>query len=180
MGMRRTVWAAVLVASMAGPWAWCEDAGPAVPAEAEAEGHASQGAERTRHPVLMYIPNRVFDVLDVLRLRVRLGPGMSVGARVTKPLGVFVGAHTTGYVGLRGSRGAPEIPWPLGSENNSGARVTVIGEAHGSDDAPVIDPLEVGVEAQAVALGLNIAVETFEILDLAAGLLFIDLCDDDF
>ena len=182
MDIRKTVWAAVLAASMATLWARCEEEA-AAPAETEvkapAEGH-SEEAERKRYPILMYIPNRAFDLLDVLRLRVRLGPGTSVGARVTKPLGVFFGAHTTGYVGLRGSRGKAEIPWPMGAESNAGAQVAVVGESGKGENAPVIDPLEVGAEVQFLGLGLSGAVETLEILDFAAGLLFIDLRDDDF
>ena len=33
------------------------------------------------HKLLFYIPNRVLDVFDFVRLRVRVGPGLAVGAR---------------------------------------------------------------------------------------------------
>ncbi|MCX8044337.1 MAG: hypothetical protein N3B18_09455, partial [Desulfobacterota bacterium] len=52
-----------------------------------------------KHPVLMYILNRKFDLFDILRLRVRIGPGLSIGARVTEVLDLFMGSHATGYVG---------------------------------------------------------------------------------
>ena len=37
-----------------------------------------------KHPILCYLPNRIFDMLDIVRLRLRVGPGISIGARVTK------------------------------------------------------------------------------------------------
>src|SRR5262245_39031928 len=36
------------------------------------------------HKLLWYIPNRISDVLDIVRARVRVGPGLEVGARVTE------------------------------------------------------------------------------------------------
>ena len=41
-------------------------------------------------------------------------------------------------------------------------------------------PLEVGAEVQPLIVGINIGIEPFELLDFAAGFLFIDLQDDDF
>lgn len=134
-----------------------------------------------KHPVIMYIPNRIFDIIDIIRLRVRVGPGLSVGARATEFADVFLGAHSTGYIGLRGARGKTEIPWPFGPENNSGLEVSVI-DTTGSQGSgtPYNDPLEVGLQAQALLIGFNIGLELFEVFDLATGLLFIDLQDDDF
>ena len=57
--------------------------------------------------ILFYIPNRVFDVLDIVRLRLRVGPGISVGVRATKPLTAFIGPHMTVWAGLPGPRGNP-------------------------------------------------------------------------
>jgi hypothetical protein len=136
--------------------------------------------ERERYPVLCYIPNRIFDVLDIVRARVRIGPGFSIGARVTEVADVFLGAHKTVYVGLRGSRGKPQIPWPLGVENNQGIEVSVADATTEAPDKPVTDPLEVGVETQLVLVGVNVSVETLEIVDLLAGFIFIDIRGDDF
>jgi hypothetical protein len=58
----------------------------------------------------------VFDVLDLVRLRVRVGPGISAGVRVTEIADVTIGAHATVFVGLHGPRGEPQIPWPIGLE----------------------------------------------------------------
>jgi hypothetical protein len=38
----------------------------------------------------------------------------------------------------------------------------------------------VGVEAQVLLVGVNVSVETLEIVDLLAGFIFLDLRDDDY
>lgn len=145
-----------------------------------AQPAAAPAKERERYPILCYIPNRIFDVLDILRVRVRIGPGFSIGARATEAVDLFFGAHKTFYLGLRGSRGKAEIPWPAGLECNQGLEFSVADDTAEDVDKPVTDPLEVGVETQLLLVGVNVSVETLEILDLVTGLLFIDLRDDDF
>lgn len=41
------------------------------------------------HEVALYLPNRIFDLLDIFRVRVRLGPGISVGVRASKHVQFF-------------------------------------------------------------------------------------------
>ncbi len=53
--------------------------------------------------IVCYIPNRVFDLMDIVRLRVRVGPGISVGVRATRPLSAFAGFHSTAFIGTAGS-----------------------------------------------------------------------------
>ena len=50
------------------------------------------------HKILFYLPNRVLDLLDVVRARVRIGPGIAVGARATEFVDVFLGSYTSLYV----------------------------------------------------------------------------------
>jgi hypothetical protein len=130
-----------------------------------------------KHPVLCYLPNRIFDMLDIVRLRLRVGPGVSVGARVTKLTNVFVGAHTSVFAGVYGPRGKALIPWPVGVENHAGADVSLVDA---SVAGPYIGPLEVGLEFQAGIIGINFGICPYEMLDLVTGLFFIDLQKDDF
>jgi hypothetical protein len=125
--------------------------------------------EREKHPVLMYIPNRIFDILDIVRLRVRVGPGLAVGARATEAVDVNLGAYTSIFVGVPGPRGRPRINLPIGVET-SDEKATM----------PHYGGLEVGAGFQAVILGLDLGIDPGEILDLATGLLFIDIMGDDF
>jgi len=130
-----------------------------------------------KHPILCYLPNRIFDMLDIVRLRLRVGPGVSVGARVTKLTNVFVGAHTSIFAGVYGPRGEALIPWPIGVENHAGADVSLVDA---SVSGPYIGPLEIGFEFQAGIIGINFGICPYEMLDLVTGLFFIDLQKDDF
>jgi len=134
-----------------------------------------------KHPILMYIPNRIFDLLDIVRLRVRLGPGLSVGARATSIATVFVGGHSTAYVGLPGPRGKPEIPWIFGLEDSYGPLIAPAKETEEEAERhPYYGPMEIGAEVQAGIIGVSVGVEPLEALDFLAGIFFIDLKGDDF
>ena len=81
-------------------------------------GFAQEGTQKTdagqtevkssggKHAIICYLPNRIFDMFDIVRLRLRVGPGISIGARVTKLTNIFVGAHTSIFAGSRPARGS--------------------------------------------------------------------------
>jgi len=127
--------------------------------------------------ILFYIPNRVFDVLDIVRLRLRVGPGISVGVRATKPASAFLGTHLTVWAGLHGPRGKPRLPLPFGFEARSGAQVSVADLAK---SGCYYGPLEVGLETQLFLLGPNIGIAPWELVDCLLGFFFIDIQKDDF
>ena len=134
-----------------------------------------------KHPILMYIPNRIFDALDIVRARVRIGPGLSVGARVGSIATIFVGGHSTAYVGLPGPRGKPEISLPFGLEDSAGQALAPARESEEEiEKHPYYGPTEIGAEAQAAIVGVSVGVEPLEALDFLAGIFFIDLKGDDF
>jgi len=130
------------------------------------------------HRLLFYIPNRIFDVFDLVRARVRVGPGFAVGARVTRYGEVFMGGYTSVFAGLRGPRLEPRIPWPLGLETRAG--VAILAEATTEEGAPEYGYGEVGAGFQLVLVGVDVGVDPVEALDLALGFLFIDLTGDDY
>lgn len=134
------------------------------------------------HKLVLYIPNRVFDVLDLVRARVRVGPGLSGSLRATKPASVFIGSHSSMYVGLRGPRGRPEIPWPFGVDKLTGIQISVIDETDNDPDKkfnPRYGPAEIGLGGQLVILGVDVGVEPWEAVDLVLGLVFVDVRKDD-
>jgi hypothetical protein len=150
----------------------------AQPAASEKQDQVAKSEKkRNKHPILFYIPNRIFDLLDLFRIRVRVGPGISAGVRATKPVSAFVGFHSTLFVGLHGPRGKAEFPWPVGIENRGGAQASLADLAPGNT---YYGPLEIGAEVHPLIVGINIGVEPFELLDFAAGFLCIDFQDDDF
>jgi hypothetical protein len=136
--------------------------------------HAGAGAVKS---IVLYIPNRIFDMVDIVRLRLRVGPGLSAGVSATELADVFLGAHTSIYAGLRGSRGKPEIPWPFGIEKRAGAEISI---ADATSKNVYNDPLGFGAETQLGIIGINVAIEVYDILDLITGFIFIDLAKDDY
>jgi len=143
-------------------------------AEHEDEGHGFG------HTVLLYIPNRIFDILDIVRLRVRLGPGFAVDARATELADVFFGAYTSVFVGIPGPRGAPYINWPVGIENNVGGEISVLDGSSSEDrHGPHYGAVEFGVGVQVILVGADVGVDPWEAVDFVVGLLTFDPVHDD-
>jgi hypothetical protein len=130
------------------------------------------------HRLLFYIPNRIFDVFDLVRARLRVGPGLAVDARVTKYGDLFAGSYGTLFVGLHGPRTKPGIPWPIGFESRAGIKATSVADV--ATKGPAYGFGEVGAGFQAAIVGIDVGVDAVEILDLVLGLFFIDLTGDDF
>ena len=127
--------------------------------------------------IVCYIPNRVFDLMDIFRVRVRVGPGISAGVRATTLLSGYIGFHSSVFAGLPGPRGKKKIPWPVGLDVRGGAQVSLADATAGG---PYYDPLEFGFEVQPLIVGVNVGIGVFEIFDFLTGFVFIDLSDDDF
>ena len=130
------------------------------------------------HRLLLYIPNRIFDVFDPVRARVRVGPGLAIDARVTKYGDLYAGGYSTLFVGIHGPRTEPDIPWPIGFESRAGIKATSIADA--ATKGPGYGYGEVGAGFQAAILGVDVGVDIVEVLDLVLGFFFIDLTGDDF
>jgi hypothetical protein len=128
------------------------------------------------HTVLLYIPNRIFDILDIVRLRLRLGPGLAIDMRATEFADVFAGAYTSFFIGIPGPRGKPEINWPFGIESRAGAEVSV---ADGSAGGPYYGWLEFGMGFQFLLIGVDVGVDPWEVVDFACGILTFDPVHDD-
>jgi hypothetical protein len=123
---------------------------------------------------LLYLPNRVVDVLDVVRFGVDVGPGIGVDAQVTDPVSVV--AMTRTYVGA-GYQTLRHMPVAAGAEAGLGVGpATLDAEAGGWYRSPT----DVRVGLHALLVGGHVAVEPVEILDAVLGLVFIDIRDDDF
>jgi hypothetical protein len=132
------------------------------------------------HGVLLYLPNRIFDILDIVRARVRLGPGIGVGARATELADVFVGSYLTVFVGLHGPRGETKIPWPAGLESKTGAELSVADASIEGPMGPEYGLAEFGVDGQFAIVGFAVGVDPFELVDALVGFLTFDLMDDDY
>jgi hypothetical protein len=133
--------------------------------------------ERFAHKLATYVPNRILDLLDIVRLRVRFGPGAAASFRLTRPASVVTGSYSTLYMGLYGPRGEKIFPSPIGFEN-----LEWDSDPRGVRSAgpPYYGPLEIGAGLQLPGPGLDVGVEPLEAIDFLAGLIFLDLRGDDF
>jgi hypothetical protein len=141
-------------------------------------GEAEPSGKSFGHRVLFYIPNRIFDVFDLVRARVRVGPGLAVDARVTRYGDLYAGGYSTLFVGIHGPRTKPRIPWPIGFEARAGIKATSLADV--ATKGPAYGYGEVGVGFQAAIVGVDVGADVVEVLDLVLGLFFIDLTGDDF
>jgi len=128
--------------------------------------------------VLTYLPNRLFDLTDIVRLRVRAGPGWAVGARATRFLPFFAGGYTATWIGAPGPRGRPSIPLPFGIESETGFS---FGPADGGgSQGPYYGSGEFGAGFHVYALGVDAGFDPVELADFFAGFVLIDFSHDDF
>jgi hypothetical protein len=129
--------------------------------------------------VVAYLPNRVFDLCDVVRLHLRIGTGWAAGARVTRYLPVFVGDFGALWIGVAGPRGHARVPWPVGTESQSGFEA---GPAAAGSRAhsPVYGAGEIGAGGMVYLIGADVGVDVYELADFVAGFALVDFARDDF
>ncbi len=150
-----------------------ETSGSEVVQEDQDEGHSFLVG------TLLYIPNRVLDLLDIFRLRLRVGPGLAAGVRATKVAQVYAGSYATVFAGLPGPRMRSTPKLPFGLESHSGASLSVIDATVDGGIGPDFSPTEFGAGLQLAIVGFEFGIDPVEIADFATGILTIDLRDDD-
>ena len=92
---------------------------PPSPAEPASEASAPARVSIGRR-LLWYVPNRCMDLLDIFRFRVRLGPGLAAGVRVTDFGAFYIGEYYSLYGGLPGPRNPHYLRLPVGAERLKG------------------------------------------------------------
>lgn len=127
---------------------------------------------------LLYLPNRLFDALDIFRARLRVGPGFGVGVRVTKPLSAEVGSYATIFAGLPGPRGKPTISLPVGAELYSGVQASIVA-VETKSFGPNYSSTEIGADVQLLILGVAVGFDPIELVDFVVGFVGFDIRDDD-
>jgi hypothetical protein len=128
---------------------------------------------------IRYVPNRVFDALDLVRLRVRAGPGSGVTLRAGDRLELLRGAYRTVFAGLPGPRRSRWPRLPVGLD----VRYPRDPEAPPPEPVGWGDPGygrgECAAGFQLGALGLELGVDVLQVLDFGLGLIGLDPSDDD-
>ena len=117
--------ATILTAGAAAPPNSQAASGPAPTATPEKVEHGAL------HILLLYLPNRVLDILDVARLRARVGPGMAADVRVTKAGDLFLGTYASVDGGIGPDNGACEA--------GLGVQLLIVGVDAGVDPLELLD-----------------------------------------
>lgn len=122
--------------------------------------------------VLLYIPNRILDLIDVFRVDVGVGPSVGAVVRVTEygEVGMREMLPMSVRVGDFGRR----APYLIETSNEFG-----VGPLYVDSSDRNVCPAEVGLGADVLVAGAYAGICFDELLDFAAGLIFIDLKDDD-
>lgn len=156
------------------------------PVESEAPADAApansadeRGPVSLGHKILLYLPNRLFDLADVLRLRARVGPGVALGVRATDYVDLYLGSHASVFAGLPGPRMERKVPIPVGLETLSGVEVSKAEALTAGRFGPDYSPTEFGANVQLILIGADLELDPVEVVDFFTGLVTWDLRKDD-
>ena len=129
-------------------------------------------------PLFLYAPNRVLDLLDIARARIRVGPGFSAGIRATRIVQANIGSYATLYAGLPGPRNEDSFKLPVGLELYTGGAISM-ASVETETLGPDYSPSEIGLGMQLAILGFDIGIDPVEIIDFITGFVFVDISNDD-
>ena len=131
------------------------------------------------HQMLWYVPNRLLDMADMFRLRLRVGPGLAVNLRMTDFANFYAGRYHTAFIGLPGPRMQPQPRLPVGLEQERGI---ILMDVDATDDLPYsphYSPSEFVCGGQFLILGIEAGFDPVEIGDFLSGLILLDPRGDD-
>jgi hypothetical protein len=146
--------------------------------DGEVEKRESSGRSLP-HILIMYIPNRVLDLVDVFRIRARVGPGFALGLRATEFADLYLGSYVSIFVGLPGPRQRPWIRWPVGLESFNGAELSVLDATFDGGIGPDYSWSEFGINLHFLIIGVDLGFDPIEIADFVTGFIFINLRHDE-
>ena len=164
------------------------DPGPADPAlrvapvapGAPGDGIAPRVRPSLGRRVLWYVPNRVLDLLDILRLRLRVGPGLAVNFRITDLGAFYAGNYRSVYAGVPGPRHPFRLrPW-VGLEELQGIVLAGVDATDNTPHGPRYGAAETDLGLHVLLVGAEVGVDAVEIGDFFGGWFGFDPMEDDF
>ena len=185
-GQALSCWAMRLRSVMAGVLCWAASAAAVEPPESGSAVAPEPAAEPARvRPswgarILCYAPNRVMDLLDIFRLRLRVGPGLAANVRLTDYGALYAGQYNTVYVGLPGPRYPHRLRLPVGRESLRGIVLLGVDATDETRHGPEYGAAEVDAGFQFLLAGADAGVDVVEFFDFLGGWLGFDPCDDDY
>lgn len=166
-----------------GPWSFpslVANSGPGVPLAPSADDD-EESAEADDEPafagtLLLYLPNRIFDLAEIVRFGVNAGFGLGADLRATwVAQAVFIHDTSVG-AGFQGLRHLPVCVRVAHSAMGVGPIKT---PSLGLLDWPIND-YDIRAEFFVAIVGAHVAVDLGAIGDFVAGLFFFDPSEDDF
>lgn len=136
-------------------------------------------AKGWEHAILWYFPNRILDLFDLFRVRIRLGPGLAVNARITDYSDAYIGSYHTVYLGLPGPRMGSGIRWPVGLEREKGIKLLGVDATDDLPHEPGYSPTEINAGFQVLVVGGEIGFDPVELGDFISGFIMHDPRGDD-
>lgn len=153
-----------------------------IPAAGSVEAATATSAAKSQsvgHKILWYVPNRLLDLVDVFRFRLRVGPGIAYSIRVTDQANFFIGRYATVYLGLPGPRLGPKIRSPVGLEQERGLLLLGVDATDDLPHEPGYSPTEFTSGVQALIVGGEWGVDPVELGDFLTGFFMFDIRQDD-
>jgi hypothetical protein len=130
--------------------------------------------------LLYYVPNRLLDLIDIFRLRAKLGPGLSANVQLTESLSFYAGRHKAVWAGLPGPRGPyKKFRAPAGIEDECGIRFMGIDATENTPHHVYYSPSEADIGLHLLLAGLEAGFDVVEMADFWSGFLMFDLRKDD-
>jgi len=131
------------------------------------------------HQAVWYVPNRALDLVDIFRVKLRAGPGLSANLRVTDYANFYWGSYDTAFIGLPGPRMGPELRSPIGWEEERGILLMGVDATDDMEHEPFYSPTDFIVGLHLLVVGAEVGFDPVELGDFFAGFLLYDLREDD-
>ena len=150
--------------------------------------------------ILLYLPDRVLDLFDIVTVGVNFGPGVYVDAHVTRAAQLALGArmnfgvgwHERRSLGLQYRSDLTANLLPFGTQGSMAFQVGTSGLSMGRESETglhvptdpiyqsVYDYWSVGGSFNALIIGAEVDLHLLQIVDFFAGIFGADICNDDF
>jgi hypothetical protein len=142
---------------------------------ARAEESPAEDAPGILTRVVCYIPNRVLDFLDIIRLRAKVGPGLGAGVRVTDYTAFYAGSENSSWLGIPSER---QAPW--GRDQRHGLVLLGVDASDDLPHPPNYGTTEVGGSVHLVFVGVDAGIDLVELGDFFIGFFGLDPRGDDY
>lgn len=131
------------------------------------------------HRLLFYLPNRLCDGLDIVRFRLRAGPGLALHLRATRWGVFYAGGYRAVFAGLPGPRLKPRWPLPFGREEEKGLALLAVDATDTLPHEPIYADSEIAGGLHLAVVGAELGLDPVELADFLLGFFLIDIRRDD-